>query len=260
MKASLLLLLLLPGSGAAPGLSLDGYVEVERVPAEGGLLSGGQAFLRTNRGCLPARIEGEQIEVELCSREGIRCSWTAGIGAEWQPYGDTRCTLPDGSGWGSLAGGSHHGFPELVELSRTRATWRSLVTIAASFEHHRRELHPCTPESLAAPGVSGQPQIQDGQRACDTSAGLILRVVPAQAAEGIGFAVSRGPQPVDCRLPCPENPQLAAVQEANIRLAGWVFAPVDGELVQLFASEAECSAAKGPAWGRMPKEDCVPPP
>lgn len=251
----------------ADELDLTEYVEVSHVEeVSGGLLEADEAWFRDGDACVPATLEhGETLRfrVPRCEAEhpgGIRVTCSAGtsVSSTFHGVGHT-CTWdgPDGLGGGWGLGGSYssHGNPVMIELTDDRIVWARTVGIEVDYREHARQRNPCTAKSLRKLGDEAP---EDGKRTCDVSTGLVRRVVPVGWGRGIGVGTREDPEPVDCREPCPENPERAAVVAAADQVRGKRFARKDGERIGLFRTKELCEGAEGQVWRKLLEGECDP--
>ncbi len=248
--------------GSAAPLDLDPWIEVQVAEAaQGALLESERVFVRTPRGCLPARIHpgpDPRLEIERCARtlddgRAVRCITEAPLQVAWA--GETQActwTAPDGSQFGSVAQSAHTSTDalHLVDLTDEVAVWREVVALRAEPASWQRRQRPCTAHSLRALGPRAP---ADGVRTCDEASGLVVAPAPVGVALGVGVALAFDPRPVDCAVPCPEDPDLERVRAENARLAGRRFAHREGRTISLHRTAEDCAAwTGGPAFDPGP--------
>lgn len=219
---------------------LDGWVE---VPPPSGALpwpDGAPAHLQTRQGCLPARLTADTIEVELCRTATATCTWSHGATGPWTPGAFVSCERPDGSGWGSGSGGGHHDLPEIVRADREAIEWASAPELEARAETERLDERPCTAESATA----GTDHGRGPARRCHHHTGHQIAPRPRGHGGALGMGVGWSPTPVDCREPCPPDPDGDRIARTAAWLSGRRFVAEDAPRIGLYATEQACRDAQ----------------
>jgi hypothetical protein len=241
----------------------DGWQEVRPAELTGGLLDTDAAWLHTPTGCLEVSLRPSEMVAPVCATEHMTCEWRVDLDTTWG-WGTTSCELADGSGTGSVEGGSNHARPRLVIHDARMAVWRHVVTLVAAPERHLREDRPCTPKSMRRLEARSEPAelerrgIVAGMQQCNVSEGVHVYARPAQGAQGVGIGITELPDAVDCTLPCPPNDALDVVRARNAELRGRLFTAADDPVIALFVSEALCEASQLTSTMVVAEQDCLP--
>lgn len=225
----------------------------------GGVLDGDHVWMGVGADCVPMGLVDERgarvVAWDACPAGPVTCTWTKALVETWHHSSSFECTRPDDSGWGGGSGGSMHDVVPLVRHDAEAAEWSRVFSLRADFGTHTRSERPCTEASAA----HGEPSSRGPVRRCDTSEGVHISRVNPYGGGGIGVGVGFSTEPVDCTVPCPENPDLARVQAANAWLGERRFFEVAAPRHGVYASEALCRAAPTPAPFSLPEDLCTPP-
>ncbi len=236
--------------------ALHGLVTAPELPLTGGILDQDRAWLRAGPTCVRVDLDRAEAAPALvwttCEAEPFTCRWRRSLEPVWGHASSHACQRTDGTGWGGGSGGSAHDLPVLVRHDDDAAEWGYVFTMRADLRVHRRARQPCTPETAA----HGSPSPSGPVRECDTSEGVALQRINPYGRMGIGVGVASSTVPVDCTVPCPENPDLERVRTANAWLDGRRFTEAGGERIGLYATEAACRAAPGPSTDWLPTHLC----
>jgi hypothetical protein len=194
-------------------------------------------FLRTTEGCRPARYDGETVHVSVCPEVEATCTWSHEVADVWSPSWSLSCERADGSGWGAGGGGSLHSPPRIVRQDAEAIEWAHAAPLLARGERESLVERPCTEDSAEAGTRWGS---GPGRR-CLTVTGFAVH--PALHLGRRGMGVGFDPTPVDCREPCPANPDGDRVVAASAWLAGRVFMAADAPRIGLYRTEQACRDA-----------------
>jgi len=236
-----------PAAASVP----DSWQEVTPVEAwQQGLLTADAAWALHEGACLPvAHLEGDpaRVSLQVCTAEvegtEVSCTLEGTLGPTWSPL-QSSCSWEE-AGVARGRGGVAGGFPgvglvvapfRLVELSAEAATWRRAWPAKAQVGTTERHERPCLP------GTAGEDHARnragEAVRACHVGSGVQV-VRAGRASRGMAVQVVPG-EPVDCSLPCPDNPIVPQMQATQAALAGRWFTDPDLDAKHWFATEAAC--------------------
>jgi len=125
----------------------------------------------------------------------------------------------------------------LVWLTGEEARWETMFRAHAEPASLERVTQPCLSSADLDPDVS-----VDHVRTCTFGEGVVVLPGDPPTAAPVGLPEVHDPEPVDCRLPCPDDPNQAIVDAMNEALEGRWFADPDARDIHWYATEEACRA------------------
>jgi len=227
----------------------------------------GTVWLKDGERCVPAKVEDAakaRLAARVCAEGTLACDVELTLDPGLDLVGE-RCRAGGTRGDEVVAPLDRpHTEPlALVRADGEVAAYQPAVTLQVTVPTRLEVRQACTRQSLrrlersVGDGGLAALGIEDGFRTCDaTREYAVVPVTIGTAGPPGGVGTTTTLDPVDCEVPCPDNPVLAEIAELERTLAEARFAPREAAPVTIHRTEAACRAAP-PAPAVLPADTCA---
>jgi hypothetical protein len=231
----------------APVEGMDSWQLVTPPPLPEWVVGSGRVWLRDGADCLPVRVDDAArglLAAETCRQGPVVCETVLEL-SEGLALRSDRCSVEEKGRPGASQSASRESTTSFARAAADDqvVSFLPVHQLAAWSLESTMQVAPCDKRSLKAlrRETTTPPGVVEGQRRCNVSSRIGVDLPVRGSPPGLTQVAQT--EPVDCTVPCPDNPIQQRLAELNTRLQDQWYARLDATGPRLYREAQACKEA-----------------